>query len=295
MSARSRDLPVACAVMACLFAGVVAVQHLRERLAPAAADNRILYVRSTAFMQRLALSFDSLAADIYWIRALQHYGRTKLGEGPPDYVLLYPLLDLTTSLDPRFKIAYRFGAIFLAEPAPAGAGNPDQAMALLEKGLRAQPQRWEYAQDIGFVYYWWKRDYRQASEWFRRGAAIPGSPNWMAGLAAVTEARGGNRQASRKLWEEILSQSPEEWMVKQATFRLRQLTAMDQIDELTRRVQRYTSNMGRPPRTWADLGFGGSVPIDPDQFAFELDPASGTVSLNRQSTLNPLPVEGPNL
>ena len=222
MTSRMR-LPVACAMMACLLAGVVGLQHLSERVVPAAADNRVLYVRSTAFMQRLALSFDSLAADIYWIRALQHYGRTKLGKEPPDYALLYPMLDLTTSLDPRFNIAYRFGAIFLAEPAPAGAGNPEAAMALLEKGLKAQPQRWEFAQDIGFVYYWWKHDYRRAAEWFRRGAAIPGSPNWMAPLAAVTEAQGGDRQTSRKLWEEILAQSREEWMVQQATFRLRQL------------------------------------------------------------------------
>ena len=37
-----------------------------------------------------------------------------------DYALLYPLLDITTTLDPRFNIAYRFGAIFLAEPYPGG-------------------------------------------------------------------------------------------------------------------------------------------------------------------------------
>ena len=30
------------------------------------------------------------------------------------YPLLYPMLDITTTLDPRFSIAYRFGSIFLA-------------------------------------------------------------------------------------------------------------------------------------------------------------------------------------
>ena len=53
----------------------------------------------------------------------------------PEYDLLYPLLDLTTTLDPLFNIAYRFGAIFLAEAYPAGAGRPDLAVALLEKGI----------------------------------------------------------------------------------------------------------------------------------------------------------------
>ena len=49
--------------------------------------------------------------------------RSRRRRWPPiaadDYPLLYPLLDLTTTLDPRFNIAYRFGAVFLAEPYPA--------------------------------------------------------------------------------------------------------------------------------------------------------------------------------
>ena len=105
-------------------------------------------------MARAALSYRSLLADVYWIRSLQHYGRTKMAEsGETKYDLLYPLLDLTTSLDPRFNIAYRFGSIFLTENPPGGPGRPDLAIALLEKGLAAQPLRWEYAEDIGFVYY----------------------------------------------------------------------------------------------------------------------------------------------
>src|SRR5439155_7737384 len=72
-----------------------------------------------------------------------------------DYSLLYPVLDITTSLDPRFTIAYRFGAVFLAEAYPRGPGRPDLAVALLEKGIREQPDKWEYMEDIGFVHYWY--------------------------------------------------------------------------------------------------------------------------------------------
>ena len=39
---------------------------------------------------------------------------------------------------------------------PRGAGRPDLAIALLEKGLRARPDKWEYMQDIGFVHYWYR-------------------------------------------------------------------------------------------------------------------------------------------
>ena len=166
---------------------------------------QILYVSSPAAMGRMALSYDAMVADLYWIRAVQHYGRTKLAHDTRRrYELLYPLLDLTTSLDPYFNVAYRFGAIFLAEKPPAGPGRGDQAIALLQKGLRAQPRRWEFAWDLGFVYYWHLRDYVRAAEWFKRAADIPGAPLWLQPMAAVTLAKGGDRATSRQLWAEII-------------------------------------------------------------------------------------------
>jgi hypothetical protein len=166
-----------------LLASAVGLQAVRERrgmLEPPGSAN-LLYVRSPAAMKRLALSYQSLVADIYWIRAVQHYGSTKLSADPDkQYDLLYPLLDLTTSLDPRFNAAYLFGAIFLAESFPNGPGRPDQAIALLKKGLQAQPAKWELAQAIGFVYYWSYTDFMEAASWFRRAAAMPKAPFWIA-------------------------------------------------------------------------------------------------------------------
>src|SRR4030095_15235032 len=83
------------------------------------ATQEVQWVRSPNVMRRLVLGFDSLAADIYWIRAVQYYGGTKLSkEEKKDYSFLFPLLDITTTLDPRFNIAYRFGAVLLSEGYP---------------------------------------------------------------------------------------------------------------------------------------------------------------------------------
>ena len=118
----------------------------------------------------------------------------------PEYNQLYTLLDITTSLDPLFDIAYRFGAVFLAEAYPAGAGRVDLAVKLLEKGIAARPDKWEYMQDIGFVYYWYAHDYRQASAWFQKASEVPGAPVWLKPLAATTLAQGGDRESSRTMW-----------------------------------------------------------------------------------------------
>jgi len=228
---------------------------------------------------------------VYWIRAVQHFGSTKLSSDPDKrYDLLYPLLDLTTSLDPRFNMAYTFGSIFLAEPPPGGPGRPDLAIALLEKGLRAQPQRWEFAQSIGFVHYWWRQDYQEAAAWFARAAAFPDAPVWMGPLAATTLAQGGRRDSSRVLWQEIARTAEDEWFRNDAARRLRQLDAMDQLDRLQQVIGVFQERVGRPPSGWEELqraGYLRGTPADPTGAPYRLE--SGVVLLDSRSPLNPLP------
>jgi hypothetical protein len=285
------------ALLAILFAAVVGLAHFEERVRQeslpddAAAD--ILYVQSPTFLTRAALSYDALVADIYWIRAVQYYGRTKVAKDEhKNYSLLYPLLDLTTSVDPYFNIAYRFGAIFLSERYPAGAGRPDLAIALLEKGLRAQPAEWHFAEDIGFVHYWSSQDYITAAHWFSRAAAMPNAPNWLKPLAAVTLAQGGSRDTSRRLWTEIMRNADAKWLQVQGAYRLQQLDAMDGAELMERVVMQYRARTGTWPRTWYDViraNLLRGIPVDPTGFPFHLDPATGRVTVDPASGLSPLP------
>ena len=286
------------AAMAGLLAGIVWLQIARDAMPPLpqpADGGSMMYLRSPEAARRVALNYDGLAADLYWIRAIQHYGSTKLSAAPNKrYDQLYPLLDLTTSLDPQFDIAYRFGAIFLSEPPPNGPGRPDLAVALLRKGLESQPDEWEFAQDIGFVYYWWVGDYKQAADWFARAGAMPGAADWLKPLAAITLAQGGNRASSRKLWEEIRAQAEHDWLRNQADTRLLQFDAMDQIDALLRAAAEYERRAGVPPRTWQDLiraGYLRQPPADPTGHVYVIDAARGAITLGPLSPLNPLPVE----
>lgn len=283
-------------VIVLLGAAVVGLQALEDRartaLIPGADAADFLYVNSPATLRRASLSYDALVADLYWIRAVQYYGGTRLSEGPKSYDLLYPLLDLTTSVDPNFDIAYRFGAIFLSEKYPGGAGRPDLGIALLQKGLRAQPEKWQFAHDIGFVYYWWLQDYMQAAQWFDRAADMPEAPDWLKPLAAVTVARGGDRMSSRTLWSEVVRNADADWLRVQAEFRLKQLDAMDGVDLMERVVQQYRARTGALPASWAEMIRAGAlrgVPKDPTGTPFQLDPSTGKVTLDPSSSLNPLP------
>lgn len=281
------------------LAGAVAIQIARDAAWPreAAAELRTqqLYVRSPEAVKRLAPGFTALAADVYWIRAIQHFGGERLAPaGTADYSLLFPLLDITTTLDPYFNIAYRFGAIFLSEPYPGGPGRPDLAERLLRKGIAAQPQKWQYYHDLGFVHFWHTRDYKAAADWFRRASEQSGAPNWLAPMVPTMLARADDRGTARALWQQIL-QSEQEWLRRTAERSLLQLDALDAIDALQAIVRRAPRAEGEP-YDWNRLvrrGVLRGIPVDPTGVPFELNPVTGEVRLSPSSRLHPLPVERP--
>jgi tetratricopeptide (TPR) repeat protein len=281
--------------LAALVACFVTLEVWRDRVygEPAPGDS-VLYVRSGDALRRMSLSFTPLVADVYWVRAVQYYGGTRLSASSTRrYDLLYPLLDITTSLDPQFNIAYRFGAIFLAEKYPGGAGRPDLAVALLEKGFRANPARWRYLQDIGFVYYWWVGDYGEAAKWFTKAADVPGAPWWMRSLAATTLIQGGDRRSSRVLWQSLRDTADNEWVRNNAGLRLAQLDALDAIDQLTAIVARFKARTGKFPSSWDALVRARmlrALPLDPTGAPYTLDSTTGSVWIAADSSLNPLPV-----
>ena len=293
-----------------LFAVAVWLQVVRDgRYKLETSDEEALYLSQRA-TGRVVFAQRPLASDLYWIRAIQYYGgRTKeakarfddalepppalAAKAPVTFDLLYPLLDIATTLDPRFNIAYRFGAIFLSENYPHGPGRPDQAVSLLEKGLAAMPDKWQYWQDIGFVYYWNVHDYRRAADAFQRGAAISGAPWWMQSLAATTLGKGGDRGASRLLWKQMYDTANNDYARNAARTKLQQLDAIEIIERLQQAVDAVARQTNAQVTDWRPLIRSGTipgVPIDPAGVPYELSPSS-RVELSPRSPLFPLPIE----
>ena len=263
---------------ALLLAVSIGVQVVRDRgWQPYEPANPVMWLQSGPLAQRLSLGFPNLVADVYWMRAVVYYGGQRHGAVEHrNFEHLAPLLDLATTLDPRFKMAYRFGAIFLTEAYPNGPARPDLAIALLQRGIQANPTSWEYPHDIGFVYYWWIHDYGKSAAWFAKAAELPGAPTWLRPLAASTLAVGGDRRSSRLLWTQILETADEDWLRKSATHALLQLDAMDQLEVIDKMRAAVTGERLIP---------------DPTGVPYVFDPQTGHMTVSRSSTLWPLPSE----
>ncbi len=280
--------------LALLMAVAVALQVWRDRgwgaYEPATP---VMWLRAGPAMTRAALGHDALLADLYWIRAVVYFGRQSLsGDVNKNYDLLHPLLELVTTLDPRFTVAYRFGAIFLSEALPNGPGRPDLAIELLERGVERSPERWEYLHDIGFVHYWHNRDYARGAEWLERASQVPGAPFWLKSTAAQMHSQRGDRESARILWRELRHGADNDILKKLADERLAQFDAMDAIDRLNDVLLRFEAAQSRLPRDWRELvavRLLRGVPVDPSGVPFEIDAANATVRLSERSPLWPLP------
>ncbi|HKS95334.1 MAG TPA: hypothetical protein VJV74_04280 [Terriglobia bacterium] len=266
MSPRAFPRPVK---LACwlLIVGALAIlvpleRGIDRRKAGAAQFADVLYLRSAQRLRMLSLGHQGLLADIYWTRVVQYFGRRRLAQSS-EYKLLGPLLAITTELDPHLIIAYRFGAIFLAEKPPSGAGDPEAALALLRRGIAQNPDYWRLWQDLGFVYYWDLKDYASAARAFEAGSERPGALSWMKVMAATVAAKGGDAATSRLLWTEIERQAGNDQVRESAREHLAALAAQEQMAALDRVLAHYRQVEGRAAGSWREVAAAGLIPATP--------------------------------
>ena len=247
----------------------------------------VLYLPSGKVLKALSLGHYGLLADIYWMRAVQYYGGKRL-RNAGRYDLLGPLIDITTTLDPHLMHAYRFGSIFLSEKSPVGAEQPEKAIALLEKGIRNNPDEWQLYRDLGFVYYWYLEDYKMAAEWFLEGGKNPRSAKWMKTFAAELLAKGNSRETAKFLWQEIYDTTDSEHIKNNAKECLLRLQALDEIDILKSVAKKIETKTGRKVMSLQELvrlGIFKQLPLDPKGFPYMLNPETGEIGLSPESTV----------
>ncbi len=205
------------------FAGIWPLQHrIDEQRAALGVERDDILLRSPKLVRAISLEYAPFVADIYWTRVVQYYGSKRV-RGETNLQLLWPLLDITTTLDPQLVIAYRFGGVFLSQPPPWGAGRPDLAVQLIERGIRDNPRYWRLYEDLGFVYYFDLKDYPKASQAFLKGSKVPGAEIWMEVMAAKIAAQGESCETSFFLWREIYNSTNNPTIKENAFEHLKQL------------------------------------------------------------------------
>jgi hypothetical protein len=259
-----------------ILAGFVCIWRLQasvdaERTALRMEDDE-LALRSPAVMKKLSLEYAPLMGAIYWTRAVQYFGGKHQAHNE-NLDELWPLLNIATTLDPHLLVAYRFGATFLSDMRPRGAGQPERAVELLERGLKSNPDYWRLYQDLGNVYYFDEKNYLKASQAFEAGSRNPAAPPFMKIMAAKIAAEGESLETSYALWLDIYQTSTNVDMRKNAEDHLRlvkmemDLRALDRIaDAYEHRTKERASRISE----LAQAGLLTGQPVDPSGFPYVL-------------------------
>jgi hypothetical protein len=276
---------LAVAGVALLFAAIAAVQmRIDARTRTAGQEKEELLLSSPTAVRKLSLGYDSLLADIYWTRAVQYYG-SRVGTPHATFDLLWPLLDITTTLDPKLIVAYRFGAIFLSEPGLAGAGRTDLAIELVKRGIAANPDEWRLDSDLGFLYYFRMKDYADSAAAYLEGSKNPQAPPWMRLMAARVAEKGGSFETSRMIWSEIFESTTDARIRKRAFEQLQGLKAEEDEQHLDELAESYQKQFGHYPASSNELRDAGllqGIPVDPAGYPYLLG-QDGKSHLDSQS------------
>ncbi|HWF37004.1 MAG TPA: hypothetical protein VG322_00695 [Candidatus Acidoferrales bacterium] len=272
---------------------LVAVAALQARIDATtnsiARPGQQLLLRSGAALKKISLGYNGLLADIYWTRAVQYYG-ARVAQPGANYDLLWPLLDVATTLDPHLIVAYRFGAIFLSEPY-AGANRTDLAIELVKRGIAANPKEWRLGTDLGLLYYLRARDYPKAAEAYLEASKNPEAPAWIKMLAARIAEKGGSLETSRVIWSELYQSTSDPTIKKNALKQLASLKAQQDESQLDQLVTEYAKHFGHDPAKIQDMvaaGMLGGTPVDPAGFPYVLG-SDGKTHLNPASSVEIIP------
>jgi tetratricopeptide (TPR) repeat protein len=255
------------------FAGIWQLQKRIDQIQSAAmveADN--LTLRSPSMLKKMSLEYAPLMAAIYWTRAVQYYGeKHRLHQA--NLELLWPLLNIATTLDPQILPAYRFGSIFVGEKAPGGAGRPDLAIDLLNRGIQANPDEWRLYQDLGNLYYFDLKDYPKAAAAFEEGGKNPKALIWMKVMAAKIAAEGESPETSYFLWQQVYETTRDPEIKKNAEEHLILMRAELEMKAINQIAEQFEKQTGRRATRMSELVEAGllkGVPRDPDGYPYVL-------------------------
>jgi len=202
-------------VLVLAFTGVVHRQiEPRTR-----ADQGAAYVPTPATAKLVALGFDAVMADFYWLQAVQAAG----GEGVVDAEAgrhLGKLIDVVTTLDPWVDHPYRFAAIWMTE----GEENVRKAIELLERSTEFHPDEWRNWFYLGFNHFYYLGENEAASAALEQASSLPGSPTYLPRLVARLRSASADIDVSAVFLRQLIASTDDE--EKRAAYQ----SALDEIE-----------------------------------------------------------------
>ncbi|MEI7704446.1 MAG: tetratricopeptide repeat protein [Deltaproteobacteria bacterium] len=215
----------------------------------------------------LFLGNRTLAADVNWLRAVQYIGEVRGNERGWDK--LYPLVDAVTDLDPGHAYAYQVAGAILSS-----VGRVEESNRILEKGVRAVPERYILPYHRAFNAFYYQGDWKEAGRWAEVAARSPGAPPHLRQNVIAYYVKGKRADAAIAFLEQALAEARDPDTRKALESQLRQARLELDASRLEDAIATWRARYVVGPLALGQLlheGLLRSIPPDPHGGELYLD------------------------
>ncbi len=253
----------------CAFVLVATAVLLSQYYIDKLTDHHVItedlkYLPSGKFLKGAALSYDEIAADLLWVKAIGYFG--KHARTDQDYTWLYHIIDITTTLDPLASDPYEFGGIVLGTEL----GEIDKSIAILKKGMKNVPKHhkryWYLPFFTAFNYMYYKGDYQTAAKYLEQAASFPQSPTYLPLLVARLYANTNAPGVAIPFLQEMITQTNSPEIRARLQKRIKEVQIKQDINVLSAASEQFKKLTGRYPehiKELLDSGIMKTLPTEP--------------------------------
>jgi len=246
----------------------------------ASISEKMMYLPSGKLIKPLAIGMDAALADILWARTVVYFGGHYVSD--KDYKWLYHNLDIITTLDPKFVLAYKFGGMMLS----LEADQVHRSIALLEKGIKNNPDSWQLYFVMGFNHFYFMDDAASAAKYFEKAAQLPGHPAYVPRLVARMHAKSGKLDVAMAFLEEIEKEYDDATIKSAIAGRYKELIIEKHKIFLNGMVKKYEEKYGRKLLSIEQLlqaGLLKSLPKEPLGGQYIIDAETNKVKSTKEN------------
>lgn len=227
-----------------------------ERAAYLEAEEERPFVPPLPEVVRLmALGYENLVADVYWIGTIQYYENAWDHHRKPRD--LYAMTNFLTDVDPHYCMAYFYAGLALMN----NHMDSRDFIALLTKGSSDDscPTSWRNPFLLSYYYIFELQDFQSAAPWMRRACILHQGHKLYCSLATRLESITGEPEEGIALLRETMASNDDPTANYVFSQRLQELEAKIIERDLTAAVKRYAERHGAPPTRLSDLFAEGPV------------------------------------
>jgi tetratricopeptide (TPR) repeat protein len=248
--------PAQLAAFAALAAGAVAAAGSMPIARERPYDVEV--IPPAPVVRLLSLGHPTLAANLYWLRAVQYIGEPRANRR--GWARLLPLAELVTDLDPGHGYAYQVAGVVLSS-----VDRIEESNAILEKGMRNVPTRYILPYYRAFNAFYYQDDYAAAGRFVEQAARIPGAPAHLRQNVLAMYVKGRRADAALAFLEEARAHATDDESRKAIDAQIAQALFEREAARVDEAIAAYRARFAVAPATVELLVAEGLLPALPPE------------------------------